>query len=368
MGALQFAQLISLLILFRRFDFRCKCTRDVPEVQLQTCVLTDRVVRYYRALYLRRLGDTSNSAGISMNEQEDGGTAIASTLAEIDVVQVDEATTQQWAHEGEHFSLAFDLFKETASYVCVLASVGVGDKQHWSIRQAVLGGHLVRMFKLMRFVMEETMHDRAELFVVLTRLLAECVINLRYLIQENSGELVDSYLAHSLQHERRLAEVIRKNIEARGNSELPIERRMLNSIDRTFKKSGIEESALPKKVDHWGGKNLFAKAKTVGLQDAYLAIFGGPSRNVHGGWQDLLQFHLKCDEPGLFSANLKFTAPRPQPLYSFTHLISETLISYAELLNHPDLTPIFMRVNDVHRRNLIASDLHEEFLVKRQAE
>ena len=230
----------------------------------------------------------------------------------------------------------------------------------------MLGGHLVRMFKLMRFVLEESIEKRAELLAILVRLLAECVINLRYLIQNDSRELVDSFVAYSLQHERDLANRIRDSVRENDGRELPIERRMLNSIERTFLNSGIAEVDLPKKkVHNWGEKNLYEKAKDVLLGEAYLAIFGGPSRNVHGGWHDLLQHHLECVAPEQFKANLEFTRPRPQPIYALTGLIAETLSGYVELLGHPDVAPLFVRLSDLHRRNLLASNLHEEYLVRR---
>lgn len=295
--------------------------------------------------------------------------SLASTLSEVQVHEVDEQTVRAYEHEGPHYSEAFNLFKEAAAYVCILASTTVGPSPDWDVRQAVLGGHLVRMFKLMRFVLEESIEKRAEMLAILVRLLAECVINLRYLIQNDNPDLIDSFVAYSLQHERDLANRIRENIRENGGEELPIERRMLKSIEKTFLNSGIPESELPKKkVHNWGDKNLYEKAKDVLLGEAYLAIFGGPSRNVHGGWHDLLQHHLECVAPEQFKANLEFTRPRPQPIYALTGLIAETLSGYTELLGHPEVTPLFARLSDLHRRNRMASNLHEEYLVRRRDE
>jgi len=220
------------------------------------------------------------------------------------------------------------------------------------------------MFKLMRFAMEESIEHREEMLSVLIRLLAECVINLRFLIRNTCPELIRSYLAYSLQHEKDLASHIRLNIDARAGEALPIEERMLRSIARTFENSLLREEELPaKKIRNWGDKNLFEKAKDVGLGEAYLAIFGGPSRNVHGGWQDLLHYHLECESPGLFRPRLEFKHPRPQAIFSLTHLIAETLMGYVELLDHPSLAPLCDALADVDERNHAASEAHEEFLV-----
>jgi hypothetical protein len=289
---------------------------------------------------------------------------IASTISEIDETTINESELVSFVSEAQHYRVAFNLFRETAGYVCVLANTTVGQSPSWNIEQAVLGGHLVRMFKLMRFAMEESIEHRDELLSVLVRLLAECVINLRYLIKNNSQELIRSYLAYSLQHEKDLASLIRTNVADRGGIELPIEARMLGSINRTFEKSQFPEKSLPtKKVRNWGDKNLFEKAKDVELGDAYIAIFGGPSRNVHGGWHDLLQYHLKCEAPGVFSPKLEFSRPRPQVVYSLTYLISETLQKYVELLAHPAVRPVAVRLTSLIERNQLASDLHERYLV-----
>ena len=113
------------------------------------------------------------------------GTAMSleSTLAAIEKTRVDGTELASFTRESQQFGVAFNLFRETASYVCVLANITVGPTQAWSVEQAVLGGHLVRMFKLMRFAMEESIEHREEMLSVLIRLLAECVINLRFLIR-----------------------------------------------------------------------------------------------------------------------------------------------------------------------------------------
>lgn len=292
--------------------------------------------------------------------------SIKTILTELDRTNVDEGELRSYVKESQHYGIAFHLFRETAGCVCILANTTVGLLPTWNVEQAVLGGHLVRMFKLMGFAMEESIEHRDELLSVIIRLLAECVINLRYLIRNNSAELIQSYLTYSLQHEKELADLIRKNVKDHDGFELPIETRMLRSIKRTFDNSELNEESVPqKKIRNWGDKNLFDKAKDVGLGQAYIAIFGGPSRNVHGGWQDLLQYHLECISPGVFKPNLDFKEPRPQAIYSLTYLISDTLLGYADYLDHPDIEPVRIRIIDISERNAIASKLHEEYLVSK---
>jgi Family of unknown function (DUF5677) len=288
---------------------------------------------------------------------------IESTLDSIDQTEVDADAIEGFSTDRQHFDVAFNLFRECAGYVCVLANTTVGHKQTWSVDQAVLGGHLVRIFKMMCFVLEETIERRAEMLSILVRLLAEAVINLRFLIGNYSQELIQSYVFYSLQHEKELAERVRSNIQARGGKAIPIEMRMLRSIAKTFLHSHVTEDSLPSnKIRNWGDRNLFQKAKAVELEHAYSAIFGGLSRNVHGGWQDMLQHHLECVSPGEFRPSMKFSHPRQQVVNTLTHLVAETLVEYCDFLGHPAAKPVVDRVNGLIQRNSVATDLHEAYL------
>jgi hypothetical protein len=282
-------------------------------------------------------------------------------LEDVERNEVDLVKVRSFERESEHSELAFNLFRETAQYVCILANTAVGDQPAWD-----RGGHLVRMFKLMRFFLEEAIHNRAELIWVITRLLAECIINFRFLLEHSRHEVFESYMYQSLQHENELRDLINKNINDRGGRSFPIEHRMLASIEQTFEKSEVEIDALPKKkIRNWAEMNLYEKARSVDLGEAYLAIFGGPSRNVHGGWQDLLQHHLDCDHPGKFTHHLDFHLPRPQIAFTLSALIAPTLTRYVTSLNHPALDPSRKYLQNLEERIRLADELHEEFLAKR---
>ena len=144
---------------------------------------------------------------------------------------------------------------------------------------------------------------------------------------------------------------------------LPVERRMLESIERAFTNSLVIPEDLPsKRIRNWGSTNQFEKADAVGLGTAYLGIFSGPSRMVHGGWQDLLSHHLNVEAPGQFTARLDFTPPQAQVIYALSHLWLEGLQQYVAHLDHPDLSGVHQRLRDLSERNSRASSLHEDFL------
>lgn len=290
--------------------------------------------------------------------------SLNSLLQSIDPVVVNESELRSSDEEAPFFRLAFDLLRETSQWACVLASVNYGIRPTWDIRQAILGGHLVRLFKLNRSLLDNVNDKRGELIWVVLRLSAECVINFSYILANPSDETFLSYLQHSLQHERDLLTRIEKNIEVRGGVSLPIEARMRKSIMRAFEKSQIAVDSLPqKRIRDWAGKNLFQKAESLGLDQAYFAIVGGPSRNVHGGWRDLLEHHLHSAIDGQFTPDLEFSElRRPQPLFAIASIAVPALDRYVRFLGAPELERVRPPLADLHGRIRLGDRLHEEYL------
>lgn len=64
--------------------------------------------------------------------------SLDSTLASIKITRVDEAELDSFTRESEHFRVAFNLFREIASYVWILAYVAVGPTQTWNVGQSGL--------------------------------------------------------------------------------------------------------------------------------------------------------------------------------------------------------------------------------------
>lgn len=293
--------------------------------------------------------------------------SLDSILASIDAVVVDEAELRSVDREAPFFRAAFDLVRETTQFVCLFASVNYSVTPTWNVRQAILGGHLVRLFKLSRSLLDNVNEKRGELIWVLLRLSAECVINFSYFLANPSDETYTSYLHHSLQYERDLLRKIQTNIAARGDASWPIEERMRTSIMRAFERSQVTIDSLPeKRIRDWAGKNLFQKAESLGLEQAYFAIIGGPSRNIHGGWRDLLEHHLTSEVDGQFRPNLEFSElRRPQPLFAMASMVVPALDEYVRFLAAPKLDRVRPLLADLHRRIRLADSLHEEYLQRR---
>ena len=125
------------------------------------------------------------------------------------------------------------------------------------------------------------------------RLVFETAVNIRFLVKNFSDEIVEAYLAYSFRHDRRLHDLIQLNIEQRGGVVLPIEDRMLKSIERSVRLANIVlDKVDPDDRADWAG-NLYQRAKAVGMDKTiYLVAFGGGSLSVHGNWHDLYNYHL----------------------------------------------------------------------------
>jgi hypothetical protein len=233
-------------------------------------------------------------------------------LNDIDAVAVDADAIAAYTSEDQFNALTVELLKEVGSFVCVAACILPADTKHWSRDQAIYGGHLVRLFKLTSALLDQICQKRRETTSILSRLAFETIVNLAYFIEFGSPQLFDQYIRYTLRQEKRLYDRIMANIEARGGIRLPIEDRMLSSISAAATRSGFSivdlSSSEPKK---WGERDLYQRAKAVGLDVIYLAAFGGGSQNVHGNWMDLLEYHLD-GEGEEFAPGLEWHRPRPQ--------------------------------------------------------
>jgi hypothetical protein len=120
---------------------------------------------------------------------------------EIERITVDPEKLTAFSREAEFLALSFDLLRETSSYVCISACI-IGTAPTWTRNQAVIGGNMVRLFKLLSAFLDQTMQDRLEIGAILARLCFETCVNVRYLVENFSDDLIDSYVRHSLRHEK----------------------------------------------------------------------------------------------------------------------------------------------------------------------
>ena len=289
--------------------------------------------------------------------------ALSSNVPQVKRTEVDQDLVRSFTSEHDYMNLSVELLIEASSYVCIAGNILPPARKAWNRHEAVLVGHLVRLYKLNSALLDQTCQHRRETTVIFARLAFECIVNSLFLIRNDRSEIVQSYIEHSMRHEKRLQDRIQANIKARSGEIWPIEERMLASIKRSAKKSEVDlDSFDPPK--NWAGKNLFDKAQEVGFGEAYLGTFAGPSHSVHGNWQDLLEHLLEVVDGG-FLPDFEWHTPRPQLLTTIAHLTIITLDEFFSEIIGPAGSAVAEMLPDLNERVKRLVQLHEEFLATR---
>ena len=118
---------------------------------------------------------------------------------------------------------------------------------------------------------------------------------------------------------------------------------------------------IPTPID---SKNIFDKARDVGLEPFYLAAFGGGSHSIHGNWHEIYSNHLEWDETtNEFSPQLGWKRPRPQVITSFALVLTETIKIYFQFIGGDELSDYFdPLLDDLHGRVHDLVRAHESHL------
>jgi hypothetical protein len=294
---------------------------------------------------------------------EENENSLISALTDIKRTQVDEEEVARFTSEDEFIGLSVSLLVEAGSFACLAAGT-IGHARAWDRDRAVVGGNVVRLYKVVSAMLDQTVQRRRETSFVFARLGFETVVSIRYLIKHFCPELVESYIKNSFKHEVRLREKIEKNISARSGLVTPIEDRMMKSIDRAFASAGLEPADLKEyRERNWGGKNLYDKAVDLGLEDAYLGAFAGPSHSIHGAWGDIYSHSLRTEGDGEFLPNLKWGYPRPQLLGAMAKLTITAVDDFFGFIAGSEIQGLAReKLYDLYQRIETLDEAHESYL------
>ena len=290
---------------------------------------------------------------------------LSEQLRQIERHPIDAARARRYRVNRRFFELAFGLLRETTqlAWLCSITT----HKSAWEMNEAIVGGNMVRMVKLAKSLLQATRDHQAELGWVVARMLVETAINVCYLAREDSEDLFQAYREYSLVHEMQLECDILHNIQERGH-ELPIETRMLESIGMAYLKSGGKPpELLSRKKNKWGKLTFYQKAKRLEVEDLYDAVYGAPSRNTHGSWQDLLQHHLHWTNEAGFTPDYSSHSVRPQLLFVIPLFMISAVRDHLAFFHLQPWPELEERLTDLEKRIALGDQLHEEFLSRRAA-
>ncbi len=263
--------------------------------------------------------------------------------------------------------LSFELFKETAGVLIACAHILVSyeDLEKFVFRrnQAICIGLLIRIVKFMKAILAILSHgdELGEVILGLLRCIGESAVNARFLMLKNDPSLFDQFVKVSLGPERELYDTISKNVAARGGQPLPVELRMLASIERLCTVSGLRIEEVPPKHAEWGG-TMRKRLEALGLQDSYSMVQRVPSHAIHGTWADLAMHHLR-EQDGGFTPKLEELSVDSRILAPICMFVLAAAEGYydAYLAANPQTNPLIERINDLTDRLQKLNSAHEEW-------
>jgi len=288
-------------------------------------------------------------------------------------VAVNDDVLKECASKRSFSPLAFELYKETVTVLAVCSHAHTGRTPEDCVlprNQAICAGLLVRIAKFMTAVASLVSQDaeRGDVVFALNRSIMESATNLRFLVLKNEDRFFDQFVRFSLAPERELYDLIQQNIEGRGGESLPIEERMLKSIARVCRLSGVAITDVAPKMGDWGG-GLRNRLTALGQGETYVAQQRGPSHAVHGTWVDLVQRHLTAVEGG-FQPDPTWTRVDSRLMLPTCVLVLAAAHAYIDAFFPPlpELEPLFERMADLEERIRAVDRAHEAWFSSRDDE
>ena len=284
-------------------------------------------------------------------------------------VAVTEMRLRECQSEGPFLRLSLELYKEVVVVLVVCSHSYTGSTSEEGVlsrNQAICAGLLVRIVKFMTAVASLVSQDpeRGDVVFALNRSITESATNLRFLVAKNEERFFDQFVRFSLSPDRELYDSIQENIIARDGKVLPIEQRMLESIDRLCRLSGVTIADVPPKKGDWGG-GLRNRLIALGEGKGYAALHRVPSHAVHGTWVDLVQHHISEADNG-FKPDLTWSAVDTRLLLPICLLVLSAVRVYIDAFFPPlpELAPLHQRIEDVTIRLATVEKAHEEWFNK----
>lgn len=273
------------------------------------------------------------------------------------------------SEKGSNISkVAFELYKETAVVLALCSDLyenygleaGVLNRE-----QAVATGYIVRMSKFMGSVMAlltDRVKEHGEVILALNRCIIESAMRLRFFSEKATKQDVDDFIKSSLEAERDSYNLIQNNIKEAGKI-LPIEKRMLDSMDQLFKDSGIDDI---KDLDSMPKRKTYKKIlKSLEMESGYPFFQGILSHSIHGTWVDLYKHHLEKTDTG-FKAKPESLSPDPRLMCPMCIIVLTAIESYVRKylpIEDKSISLILERIVDLKERNRQIDSLHEKSML-----
>jgi hypothetical protein len=215
-----------------------------------------------------------------------------------------------------------------------------GSTRGLTLDEAVNGGLLVRLTKLLRALFDSTQAEDSEAHQILARCAAETAINLRWLLRFGEPAHYKRFRADAFVALLRAAEKVepdRKDPVVRGTGE-----RVNEIVARELHDAGLEPGDVPRRAGQWGGtlRQRFEALDESGLYDAFFATH---SDYVHGSWHELRTFHLRSAESG-YELDLTYGGLTPPAMYETSRLVFRAVDNYIDRMPLAELDLESLRI------------------------
>lgn len=203
---------------------------------------------------------------------------------------------------GDYCPILFEWYKYTGLIANTVASVDRRSPAAKPVLNAQYGALVGLLNRCSRLMLSNVALSHGGFYGETTAIIDRCIfescVKVQWLCSQASNESFGRYIAEGLKTELKLKDEIEERIAGRGGAVLPIERRMLDSIQRYISASGLTDGQIS------GAKKLPDLASMLeSLGHERLSYVVGQkigSHHVHGTWASLMFHYLEQDDDGTF--------------------------------------------------------------------
>lgn len=223
--------------------------------------------------------------------------------------------------------------------------------------EAVVGGLLVRMNKLLCGVFDATQADESEAHAPLSRCAVESAVTLRWLVFHGKEKWFRRFRADSFAYWRtQLA-----SMQSRASDHDPTVAQLSAHIEKELRGAGLTWEDVPKAPNSWG-PDMRQRCVALGQEWIYTSFFASHHNYVHPSWHELSALHLTFDDER-FRLAPSFAGIPPITSYVLARVVCEAAGYAASFLRH-DLDPEDLRervAKTVEASQLLAGEFSDYF-------
>jgi hypothetical protein len=267
--------------------------------------------------------------------------------------------------EEPFLNAALELSRETACYLSFLAAVRKGEALTLPRNQAIAAGHLVRLARLMRFiVLAVTRGNDGDQQLALARQIIDSAATVAYLLEDETEHIArfNAYVLDSLIAEREFNIDVQKQIAKRGGERLPIEDRITQSMANTLSAAGVDSlTDVPsRKRNSWPT----AETRVKLLGEVAYSLYRVSSGAIHGTFAHIEKNYWQVSEDGI---RLDWTPAqwRPQALLSPSIVCLDAMAAYLQTYDKNTLYIVGRGMMRLEERLREVDHLHEEYLQRK---